>query len=289
MKKLLDSILEIKSNIFINSQIVNEVNRNKLSITSKSLISHLKNLENIKPSNLPEHLEMEGITLKNWNAQSKSLHQERKELQKGLEALIHKTLEEIMLSTDKVSATFNSLFKDALEASEPEIQAARSRREVGNPPGKPNDPLGDQISWEQLLNYSRNSERIWIITNDSDYWTAFKDKRYLNPFLHNELVKNNVFRPSIFCFESLAEGLKHFNKNSSEKLNKLPIDEELNTITEEELNQPKLPNLTSYSVCSICGSTNLFPFTRTVYGSWIECLKCRDCGKEILLDVVYMD
>lgn len=237
LKKLLDSLLEIKDSIFIGSQIVNEVNRNKLDVAQRSLSNHFNNLSNIKPINLPEHLEMESTNLQKWNSQSKEIYQKNQKLSKELEDIIHKTLEEIMCSSDKVSHTFRLLFEGALEASEHEIQAGRYRREVGNPPGKPNDPLGDQVSWEQFKNCSSDSEKIWIITKDTDYYTAFKKKSYLNSFLYDELVKakTNIATRSIYCFETLAEGLKHFNENSLEKIDKLPTEEELKIITEEEL------------------------------------------------------
>ena len=235
LKKLLDSIFEIKSSLFINRQIANEVSRNKLDVAQRSLMNHFKNLSEIKEINLPEQLDMEITSFKDWNNNSKSLHKKQKELQNNLENIIHKTLEKIMLSTDRVSVTFNYIFESAIEISEDEIQAARLRRELGNPPGKPDDPLGDQISWEQFLKHSSKSENIWIITNDSDYYTTFKNKRYLNPFLYDELIKRSNNNPSIFCFASLAEGLKHFNDFSSEKIDKLPTEEELDNIAEEEL------------------------------------------------------
>jgi len=249
LKKLLASLLEIKNSLFIGSQIVNEVNRNKLEVAHRSLRNHFNNLSKITPINLPEHLERESKSLQNWNSQSKKIHEKNKKLQKELEDIIHKTLEEIMCSLDKVSHTFSLLFEGALEASEHEIQAGRYRREVGNPPGKPNDPLGDQVSWEQFKNCSSDSENIWIITKDRDYYTAFKDRSYLNSFLYDELVKANIGTPSIFCFESLAEGLGDFNKNSLEKIDKLPTEEELKIITEEELSdsetQTEAPNFFS--------------------------------------------
>jgi hypothetical protein len=235
LKKLLDSLLEIKDSLFISSQIVDEVNRNKLEVAQRSLFGHFNGLSNIKPINLPEHLELESISLQDWNVKIKETHQNQKDLQKELEVIIHKTLEEIMNSTDKVSQTFQLIFKGALKATKSEIQAARYRRERGNPPGKPNDPLGDQISWEQFINYNSSSENTWIITKDSDYYTTFKNRRYLNSYLYNDLVNTNNGKPSVFCFESLTEGLKHFNENSSEKIDKLPTEDELKIINEEEL------------------------------------------------------
>ena len=234
LKKLLNSLLEIRNNLFISSQIVHEVNRNKLDVAQRSLMNHFNNLANIKPINLPEHLEVKSTNLKKWNTQSNEINKKQKELQKNLEELIHKTLEEIMRSDDKVSQTFSILFGDALEASEEEMQAARHRKEIGNPPGKPNDALGDQVSWELFKKHSINSAKIWIITKDSDYYTAFKNRIYLNPLLYNELISVNSNCPSIFCFKSLAEGLKHFNQNSLKKIDNLPTEEELKIITQEE-------------------------------------------------------
>ena len=48
LKKLLDSLVEIKNSLFIGSQIVDEVNRNKLNVAQRSLFNHFKNLENLK-------------------------------------------------------------------------------------------------------------------------------------------------------------------------------------------------------------------------------------------------
>jgi hypothetical protein len=243
LKRLLDSLVEIKDSLFISSQIVDEVNRNKLDVAQRSLGNHFNNLSNInknnKQINLPEHLEIGSTSLQAWNSQSNKIYKENEKLYEELEDIIKKTLKEIMCSNDKVSQIFHLLFKDAVVASEHEIQEARYRREVGNPPGKPNDPLGDQISWEQFKNFSRNSENILIITNDRDYYTDFKGEIYLNSFLYNELVKTNTnTNPSIFCFDSLAKGLDYFRKISSKKIDKLPKEEDLKIIAEEELSNP---------------------------------------------------
>ena len=85
LKKLLASLLEIKKSLFIGSQIVNEVNRNKLEVAHRSLRNHFNNLSKITPINLPEHLERESKSLQNWNSQSKKIHEKNKKLQKELE------------------------------------------------------------------------------------------------------------------------------------------------------------------------------------------------------------
>ena len=108
LKKLLGSLLQIKDSLFIGSQIVNEVNRNKLDVAQRSLRNHFNNLSNIikikkQGINLPEHLEMESPTLKKWNSESNEIYEKDKNISKELEDIIHKNLQEIMCSSDKVS------------------------------------------------------------------------------------------------------------------------------------------------------------------------------------------
>lgn len=245
LKALLDSLVEIKDSLFISSQIVDEVNRNKLDVAQRSLGNHFNNLSKVnqdnKKINLPEHLEIGSTNLQTWNSQRNNIHTQNEKLYNELKDIINNTLKEIMCSTDKVSQTFNLLFKDSVEASEDEIKKGRYRRELGNPPGKLKDPLGDQISWEQFKNCSKNSENIWIITNDRDYYTEFKGQIYLNSFLYNELVNANTnTNLSIFCFDSLANGLAHFDK-ISQKISKLPEENELKIIAKEELSSIDIP------------------------------------------------
>jgi predicted nucleic acid-binding protein len=45
LKKLLGSLLQIKDSLFIGSQIVNEVNRNKLDVAQRSLRNHFNNYQ----------------------------------------------------------------------------------------------------------------------------------------------------------------------------------------------------------------------------------------------------
>jgi len=233
-KKLLDSLLEIKDYIFVTSQIANEVRRNKLEVAKRSLVGHFDTTKITKVS-LPRHFDTEILKIQNWNQESHNLYSQQMQLREALKSLIHETLKTIMLSENQVSKVLEQLFDNALVASESEIQLARTRKELGNPPGKPNDPLGDQVSWEQFLGYFPNAENMWIITNDQDYFTTFDSKSYLNPFLYQELVSMNNGNSSIFCFNSLAEGLKHFKEFSHDKIESLPSNEALDDISREEL------------------------------------------------------
>lgn len=241
LQKLLDSLLEIKEHIFVNLQIANEVSRNKLEVAHCSLLNYFKSA-NITKVSLPKHFDTEILQIQNWNQKSKDLYDEQDRIRKELKNLIHETLNNIMLSQDKVSIVLSQLFENALVASESEIQLARNRKELGNPPGKPNDPLGDQVTWEQFLKYSINAESIWIITNDNDYVTNFEGKIYLNSFLYKELISIGNRNFKLFCFNSLSQGLKHFHEFSQEKIKSLPSNEDLEAISKEELSsQPSLP------------------------------------------------
>jgi predicted nucleic acid-binding protein len=245
LKELLTPLLGIKDNVFISSQIVNEVNRNKLknaerAFSSNNLLNNLSKIKTINNLHLPEQLEMEQLIPQNWDIESKKICKKNQMLYDDIEKIIHNTLERIMCSTDRVSQSLNLLFEGALEPSEHEIKAARYRREVGNPPGKPDDPLGDQISWEQFLNCSKNSKNILIVTSDQDYYTVFQKKVYLDSFLYTELRKANTNSDiSISCFNTLGEAFTYFNR--LEKINELPSQEELTIITKQELSYVKGP------------------------------------------------
>jgi hypothetical protein len=232
--KLLDSLLEIKENIFVNLQITSEVSRNKLEVAHCSLSKYFKDA-NITKVILPKHFDTETLQIRNWNQKSKDLYDEQDRIRKELKNLINETLDNIMLSGDKVSRVLDQLFEKAIAASDSEIQLARNRKELGNPPGKPNDPLGDQVTWEQFLKYSINAENIWIITNDNDYIINFEGNIYLNSFLYREIISINEGNPKVFCFNSLSEGLRHFQEFSKEKIESLPSKEDLEAISREEL------------------------------------------------------
>ncbi len=84
-----------------------------------------------------------------------------------------------------------ALFRDAVLADDDEMAAARARRERSNAPGYARDPLGDQITWEQLLSHCKKTGvgRLWIASDDSDHVTKFYGRVFLNPFLHEELIQ----------------------------------------------------------------------------------------------------
>lgn len=65
-----------------------------------------------------------------------------------------------------------------------QIERARRRRDLGNPPGK-KDSLGDALNWETLLDVAEPSEDLYFISEDKD-WISPLGAGLFNSFLSDE-------------------------------------------------------------------------------------------------------
>lgn len=232
-KRLLDDLIVVKSNIFVTQQVINEIERNKLNVFNKSISNYKKNV-GITKVNLPEHIDGSNTRkLEEWNNKRRNIEEDNKKLIKELDGIFEENISDISVSKDNVSLKLKSIFQNISKASSEEIINARTRKEVGNPPGKKEDPIGDQITWEQLLNRIPMTNRIWIITNDFDFYTKFKTTCYLNPFLSQELLNKNA-GIKINIFESLSDGLRDFfNLN---KIDSKISEDDFKKVIKEEKN-----------------------------------------------------
>ena len=188
-QKALSILPEIKIDIFITEHIAREVKRNKLLKTKEFLEQHFGKIAmpNISvPTNV---MPLDDELHKKIHKGLEEIKEKRKELSNQIEIAISKLLHSISTSTDPVSKILNPVFTKAIEEDKHEISRARRRRELGNPPGKRSDVLGDQIVWEQLLTYlsSHKNSDVWIISRDSDYYTFYEGEKFLNPLLREEL------------------------------------------------------------------------------------------------------
>jgi len=73
---------------------------------------------------------------------------------------------------------------EVLETTAAIYDAARRRVDVGNPPGKPGS-IGDAINWLLLLEHVPDDEPLFIVTEDSDFYSQF-DEKAISPFLKHE-------------------------------------------------------------------------------------------------------
>jgi len=250
LKVLLKFITDIKENIFVTEQIRDEVNRNKLEVAKNSFSANFKEL-GIKKRTLPEHFDKHyDKKLSKWNRnRTKIIDQENTSIKEYSE-IVSGILMSIMQSTDNVSVELEKVFNLSKSPSKAEIISARIRKELGNPPGKFGDPLGDQLTWEQFLTIYDNQE-VWIITNDNDFFSKYEKGLYLNPFLYNELknrIDNNP--PKIYLFKSLSGWVDDFRAKTDCQLKTLPSKEEMKQIIIEEAEVHMHPEIIRQNVSS---------------------------------------
>ena len=241
-KQLLEDIHEIEEYIFVTKQIVDEVERNKLKVF-KSSINNYKNKIDQEVLVLPEHLadDTNQYNVLEWNRKRKNIDirdlKLLKELEDELEKILIENLRKISESKDNVSKKLKSVFQNAIKETETELFNARIRKETGNPPGKSNDSLGDQLTWEQFLNQVKSQKEVWIISNDYDYFTQYNETCYLNPFLHSELLEKNL-SVKINCFRELSDGLTSFFNTFKQK--NFKSEKDIEDIRKEEMRYQRI-------------------------------------------------
>ena len=232
LEPLFDLLEAYVDNILVTKQIVHEVERNKLRIATRFLEQfYQKQFKLGVPDqfvSLPEEIRQR---VKEFNIRSETLTRELQEFYQNSLTLISQ-------SKDAVSLRLNNIFKYSIAASPEQINLGKARKEVGNPPGKPLDPLGDQVTWEQFLSGLRNCQRVWIVTTDNDYLEDGLDKSdlRLNPFLYDELLRQTSVETDVRCFRSMSEALKDIRdkKPPPDPMGDLLTDLALDDMAEEE-------------------------------------------------------
>lgn len=240
--KLLSLLQEYREHILVTTQIVAEVDRCKVRLTASFLTDHLEKLERNRMA-VPVHL----LSTADKRVVNLQQHcQDAKKTAREFKELTHELLNQVSQSRDEVSKALADVFSQAVAPNEGELDRARKQKERGNPPGKQNSPLGDQVSWEQLLSRCKDKPQLWIISKDSDYGTVHERKMFLNAALYKELAQIYESEPTVHCFDSLSVGLNHFGKTIGVKQQKLLTREETEQIKKEQESLPPLGWLTSY-------------------------------------------
>ncbi len=129
-----------------------------------------------------------------------------KEAKTALLKVLKDELAENKLRADKV---IEDLFSSSgiLKRKREDVESARLRRELGNPPGK-KDSLGDQINWEILLRACNDEQDLHLVSRDGDFHGNVVDG-VPNQFLLREWRERKS--ATIFLYRGLAEFAKsHF-------------------------------------------------------------------------------
>ncbi|WP_081026031.1 PIN domain-containing protein [Ralstonia solanacearum] len=104
---------------------------------------------------------------------------------------------------------------------------ARKRFVLGYPPRKQSDTsIGDSINLEWIVQCSKKSgKNVVIITRDTDYGVAYKDKLYLNDWLRQEFSERVSKKRQIILTDKLSVALKTVHKSVTREM-----EEEENTL-----------------------------------------------------------
>lgn len=122
------------------------------------------------------------------------------------------------------------------------VMRADRRRKFRLSPGKKNDPIGDQLAWEIVLE-NCSGDNLIIVSNDSDFdYSA--DPSVVNPLLKTEWLKKSMGKKSIELYKDLGSFIKYFEKDFD-----VPKEE-----TQKEKQKVK-----SYSYPSLLVSPSLSP------------------------------
>jgi hypothetical protein len=231
-KQLLAPLSEQSERIFVTQQVVNEVTRNKIEVAASFLSTHFPTLK-LNTFKVPDHLfgQTEGES-KTIVKRMGEISTDIGKLNQAIFDLTEGIMDKIGHSTDAVSMTLDPIFSRAKLHTDDELRRAKNRRELGNPPGKKTDPLGDQLNWEQILSQLTPKSKLWIISRDGDYGSTYGGRLFLNKFLYDELRKGAP-NAEAFLFRNIVDGIKDFTKATGVDANTLPTAAEEAEIKKE--------------------------------------------------------
>jgi hypothetical protein len=181
---ILSSLSTQADYIFVTRQVVDEVRRNKINETARFLVTHFKDVPKAQTYKVPDQLFGASRTQsESIQRQMKEIHEKIEEVNKELRALAADIMNKVSQSTDEVSTALAPIFAKAVCPSAEHEDKATARKLRGNPPGKATDPLGDQLTWEQILSQFIGKTKLWIVSKDSDYGIMHGGRGFLNHFL----------------------------------------------------------------------------------------------------------
>ncbi len=184
--------------LLITEQVVDELYRNR----DRELAESFKRLESITTSaQIPRFAE--------HYAQAGTLRDALKKAKEAKVALVAEVTTALGDGTLRADKVINGLFESVsiLPRSAEDLEAARLRRELANPPGK-NSSLGDQLNWEILLRACDEGD-LHLVSRDGDFKASVLEG-VPSQFLAKEWRQKK--NGELHIYQGLAEfAKKHFS------------------------------------------------------------------------------
>lgn len=197
----LEKVFALHSNqrlkLWLPEQIINEFWRNRAKVVAE----HTKDIEKDYRPSLP-HIFREHAELQKFSEHVNEANKIKNTILKDVQ-------EQFATETLAADIVIKKIFDAAskIKADEEMIARGQRRYDLGNPPGK-NKSYGDAVNWECLLSAIPHGEDLYIITEDSDYKSAFiKDS--MNEYMKHEWKSKKESEPHMYA--RLSEFIKtHF-------------------------------------------------------------------------------
>ena len=162
--------------LHLPEQTINEFTRNRdTKIADAIRIFNDNKLNNVFPQ-----------IIKDYEEEYNSMKESIKAFEKNKQRILEKIREDIIHKNLKADKIIDKLFSHAnkIEITPDILERAKTRYDLGNPPGKKNS-YGDALNWEALLTVVEDFEHFFFISDDKDYYSEF-DKELFNSYLLKE-------------------------------------------------------------------------------------------------------
>lgn len=228
--EFIDLLVNIKDRIFITKQMVDEIDRNKIKAFSDIFNQYIKNCK-IDKVDIPDYMNYKKI--KEYNNELEKIKGQVSNIKSSLENIKKEIISDMLNSKDLISKKLKPILDNCVAPDEDIINKAKLRKKLGNPPGKKQDPVGDELNWEQYLSYLKENKKsinnITIISKDKDFFQQEVEPNVLNLYLKKEI--DEIFKDGIEvkCYSKLKDFITDNNigKVPSELLNKIKKEEEI--------------------------------------------------------------
>lgn len=177
-KQLLD-MMEDSIEVVLPDQVKNEFYRNRDTVLDH-IISKLEKFPNSYPTILRE------------NTDFKDIQKDIKELKGKYDGIIKATKEASAAETLAADITIKEIFNKSTWFKTTAIitERAKTRMDIGNPPGK-GKSYGDAINWEVLLENISDGNDLFFITGDKDYLSKLDSEKFSSYLLTEWRNKKN--------------------------------------------------------------------------------------------------